>query len=88
MQPNQNRDVRLEKLAKLKALGVEPWPRKAQRTHGIAELAAAYADAETWTNEKLEGLGLTVSVMGRVLTIREMGIVQSSVGSCHFQGPG
>ncbi|MBP7619171.1 MAG: lysine--tRNA ligase [Geothrix sp.] len=73
MQPNQYRDVRLEKLAKLKALGVEPWPRKAQRTHGIAELAAAYADAETWTNEKLEGLGLTVSVMGRVLTIREMG---------------
>ena len=36
-------------------------------------MAATYADAETWTNEKLEGLGLTVSVMGRVLTIREMG---------------
>jgi lysyl-tRNA synthetase class 2 len=73
MQPNQYRDVRLEKLEKLKALGLEAWPRKAHRTHGIAELAATYADAETWTNEKLEGLGLTVSVMGRVLTIREMG---------------
>ena len=73
MQPNQYRDVRLEKLEKLKALGVEAWPRKAQRSHGIADLAATYADAETWTNEKLEGLGLTVSVMGRVLTIREMG---------------
>ena len=73
MQPNQYRDVRLEKLEKLKALGVEAWPRKAKRTHGIAELAAAYADAEVWTNEKLEGLGLTVSAMGRVLTIREMG---------------
>ena len=73
MQPNQYRDVRLEKLEKLKALGLEAWPRKAHRTHGIAGLAATYADAETWTNEQLEGLGLTVSVMGRVLTIREMG---------------
>ncbi|HEX7552836.1 MAG TPA: amino acid--tRNA ligase-related protein, partial [Geothrix sp.] len=73
MQPNQYRDARLDKLQKLKALGLDAWPRKAQRTHGIAQLAEAYADAEVWTNEKLEGLGLEVSVMGRVLTIREMG---------------
>jgi len=73
MQPNQYRDVRLEKLEKLKALGLDVWPRKAKRTHGIADLAATYADAETWTNEKLEALGMEVSVMGRVLTIREMG---------------
>ena len=73
MQPNQYRDVRLEKLEKLKALGVEAWPRKAHRSHGIAGLAATYADAELWTNEKLEALGQTVSVMGRILTIREMG---------------
>ncbi|WP_257306781.1 lysine--tRNA ligase [Geothrix campi] len=73
MQPNQYRDIRLEKLEKLKALGLDAWPRKAKRTHGIAELAATYADAEAWPNEKLEGLGLTVSAMGRVLTIREMG---------------
>jgi lysyl-tRNA synthetase, class II len=73
MQPNQYRDVRLEKLGKIKALGLDPWPRKAARTHGIAELVATYADAEAWPNEKLEGLGLTVSVMGRILTIREMG---------------
>jgi len=73
MQPNQYRDIRLEKLEKLKALGLDAWPRKAQRTHGIAQLAAAYGDAEAWPNEKLEGLDVTVSVMGRVLTIREMG---------------
>ncbi len=73
MQPNQYRDVRLEKLEKLKALGLDVWPRKALRSHGIAQLVEAYADAEVWTNEKLEGLGLTVSVMGRILTIREMG---------------
>jgi lysyl-tRNA synthetase class 2 len=73
MQPNQYRDVRLEKLGKLKALGLDVWPRKAQRTHGLAELVATYGDAAAWPNEKLEGLGLTVSVMGRVLTIREMG---------------
>jgi lysyl-tRNA synthetase class 2 len=73
MQPNQYRDARLEKLGKLKALGLDVWPRKAERTHGLAQLAEAYADAEAWPNEKLEALGLTVSVMGRVLTIREMG---------------
>jgi lysyl-tRNA synthetase class 2 len=73
MEPNQYRDVRLEKLGKLKALGLDVWPRKAKRTHGIAQLAEAYGDAEAWPNEKLEGLGLTVSVMGRLLTIREMG---------------
>ncbi len=73
MQPNQYRDVRLEKLEKLKDLGVEVWPRKARRTHGIAELAATYSDAEAWPNEQLEALGQTVSVMGRILTIREMG---------------
>jgi lysyl-tRNA synthetase class 2 len=73
MQPNQYRDARLEKLGKLKALGLDVWPRKAKRTHGIAELAATYADAEAWPNEKLEGLGQEVSVMGRILTIREMG---------------
>ena len=73
MQPNQYRDVRLEKLEKLKALGVDPWPRKAQRSHTIAGLAATYADAEAWPNEKLEALGESVSVMGRILTIREMG---------------
>jgi lysyl-tRNA synthetase class 2 len=73
MQPNQYRDARLDKLQKLKALGLDAWPRKARRTHGIAQLAATYADAEVWTNEKLEGLGLEVSVMGRVLAIREMG---------------
>jgi lysyl-tRNA synthetase class 2 len=73
MQPNQYRDARLEKLEKLKALGLDVWPRKAKRTHGIAQLAETYADAEAWPNEKLEGLELTVSVMGRVLAIREMG---------------
>ena len=73
MQPNQYRDARLEKLEKLKALGLDVWPRKAKRTHGLAQLAETYADAEAWPNEQLEALGLTVSVMGRVLTIREMG---------------
>ncbi len=46
MQPNQYRDARLEKLARLKALGLDVWPRKARRTHGIAELVAAYGEAE------------------------------------------
>ena len=39
MQPtNQYRQVRLEKLEKLKAMGVEVWPAKAKRTHGLAQV--------------------------------------------------
>jgi lysyl-tRNA synthetase class 2 len=70
MQLNQYRQVRIEKLEKLQAMGLDVWPRKAERTHGIAELAASHAEA---TNEQLEAEPLVVSVMGRVIAIREMG---------------
>ncbi len=73
MEPNQYRDVRLEKLGKIKELGLEAWPRKARRTHGIAQLVEVYGDAEAWPNEKLEGLAAKVSTMGRLVAIREMG---------------
>ena len=70
---NPYREARLEKLEKLKAMGVEPWPRKAKRSHGLAELVQAYGDAEAWPQEKLEALGTRVSVMGRLVSFREMG---------------
>ena len=70
MQLNQYRQVRIEKLSKLQALGLDVWPRKAERTHGIAEIVATHAEA---TTEQLEAEPQVVSVMGRIIAIREMG---------------
>jgi lysyl-tRNA synthetase, class II len=70
MHDNQYRQVRLEKLEKLKALGVAPWPRKAKRTHGITQVIEAF-DART--AEDLEASPEVLSVMGRLVALREMG---------------
>ncbi len=71
MQPdNPYRQARLDKLAKLKALGIDVWPRKAVRDRSIGELRAAF-DAKT--AEELEGSPETVSVMGRVMAYRDSG---------------
>ncbi len=67
---NPYRQVRLEKLEKLKAMGVEVWPAKAKRTHGIPDVLAAFGDASA---EWLDAEAPRVSVMGRILSIREMG---------------
>ena len=70
MQLSQYRQARIEKLQKLQALGLDVWPRKAERSHGIVEILKANAEA---SNEQLEAAPQTVSVMGRVIAIREMG---------------
>ncbi len=70
MQENPYRQVRLEKLEKLKAMGIEPWPAKATRTHGIAQVVVDFAEL---TGEQLEAEPVALSVMGRIIAIREMG---------------
>lgn len=70
MQDNPYRQVRLEKLEKLKAMGIEAWPAKAKRTHGIAEVVVDFADRSV---EQLEAEPVAMSVMGRIIAIREMG---------------
>jgi lysyl-tRNA synthetase class 2 len=70
MQLSQYRQSRIEKLQKLQAMGLDIWPRKAERTHGIVQILAANGEA---SNEQLEAAPQTVSVMGRVIAIREMG---------------
>ena len=70
MQDNQYRQIRLEKLEKLKALGVEAYPAKANRSHGITQIISEFA---AHTAEALEAEPVTLSVMGRVIAIREMG---------------
>jgi lysyl-tRNA synthetase class 2 len=74
MQLSQYRQVRMELVELLKALGLDVWPRKAERTHGIGELLEAHdQEGAKKSNEELEALGQVVSVMGRVIAIREMG---------------
>ncbi|MDR2336631.1 MAG: lysine--tRNA ligase [Candidatus Nomurabacteria bacterium] len=58
------RDERLKKLAKLHELGVDPYPSKSQRTVEIGEIIK---DAEGGKN------GLSVSVVGRIKSIRSFG---------------
>jgi lysyl-tRNA synthetase class 2 len=70
MHLSQYRQARIEKLQKLQALGLDVWPRKAERTHGIVDIVRDHAES---SNEQLEAEPRVVSVMGRVLAIREMG---------------
>ena len=55
--------VRKDKLAKLRALGVDPYPHRFERTHGIGEILAQF-DA---LKDK------PVRTAGRILSIRVMG---------------
>lgn len=57
------RDERLRKLEELRALGVDPYPAEARRTHNIGDVTDQF--------ETLEGQ--TVTVVGRVLATRKFG---------------
>ena len=61
---------RLEKAKALRALGVDPYPTRYDRTHGLAEIKAAH-DAKTL--EELEKEDLQVRIAGRVMTLRGHG---------------
>lgn len=57
---NDEREVRLSKMADLSAMGVNPFPARVLRTHSIAEALAAPH-------------GTQVHITGRVMTKRDMG---------------
>ncbi len=65
-QPNPLEEQRLEKLARLEAEGVEPYPLRVKRTHTTAEAIAAFEAAA-------EGEGIQVWVCGRLMSTRDMG---------------
>ncbi|WP_294570397.1 amino acid--tRNA ligase-related protein, partial [uncultured Arthrobacter sp.] len=60
--------IRLEKRARLIESGREPYPVKPERTHSLAEIRAAFPDLEPD-----EATGTRVSVVGRVVFIRNTG---------------
>ncbi|HWQ09639.1 MAG TPA: lysine--tRNA ligase [Holophaga sp.] len=72
MPENQYRQVRLEKLDKLRSLGIEVYPRKAKRTMGTAQIVQAY-ESRSAEQFEAEAEAVTVSTMGRIVAIREMG---------------
>ena len=61
---------RVEKLERLRARGVEPYPRRVRRTHIIAEALAALEASEATGEE-----GPPVAVTGRLRSMRVMGKV-------------
>lgn len=59
---------RVEKLERLRATGIEPYPHRVKRTHTIAEARAALEAAESASKE-----GPQVAVTGRLRSMRVMG---------------
>ena len=57
------RDERLRKLEELRALGVDPYPAEARRTHNIGDVTTQFETLEDQT----------VTVVGRVLATRKFG---------------
>jgi lysyl-tRNA synthetase class 2 len=59
----QFRDERLRKLEELKKLGINPYPAKSNRTHSLGYLSDSFMEME----------GQTVTVVGRIKSIRKFG---------------
>ncbi|MBN1310677.1 MAG: lysine--tRNA ligase [Anaerolineae bacterium] len=73
-QPENNVEKeRLEKLERIRAKGVEPYPTRAERTHTIEQAVAAYQNIEDATPEGQEPAGIAVTVCGRIVSHRPQG---------------
>jgi len=69
MQLNELEKIRAEKINRMRALGVEPYPTRNEVTHQIADALAAFEQAEQEGKDK--GPGCTLG--GRLRSIRTMG---------------
>ena len=77
----RERDERIRKLEQLRALGVDPYPYRFERTHTLAEAAAA--------EEELSAEGASASLAGRIMALRghghtSFGNIKDSTGSLQF----
>jgi lysyl-tRNA synthetase, class II len=61
---------RLEKAGALRERGINPYPNRFERTHGLAEINAAHGGQSL---EELESLSRDVRIAGRVMTLRGHG---------------
>jgi lysyl-tRNA synthetase class 2 len=62
--------VRQEKVAQLRARGVDLFPYKFSKTHSVHEIVAQFGSK---SREELEAENIRVRVPGRIMTIRRMG---------------
>jgi lysyl-tRNA synthetase, class II len=69
MRLNELEKIRAEKINALRAAGIEPYPTRAKRTHTTAQAKQAFEATEG----QEETAPLTVSVAGRIRSIRTMG---------------
>ena len=67
---NEQVSVRREKVAKLRAAGINPYPNDFKPLHVTQEIHDSYG---TSSAEELEALGESFSVAGRVLALRKFG---------------
>jgi lysyl-tRNA synthetase class 2 len=73
-QPENNVErERLEKLERLRARGIDPYPRRLTRTHTVAEAITAYERAEAAIPEGAEVAPIPVAVAGRIVSHRPKG---------------
>ncbi|MEJ2412902.1 MAG: OB-fold nucleic acid binding domain-containing protein [Anaerolineales bacterium] len=63
--------IRLEKLAKLQELGIEPYPRRVERTHEIQQALDAFLASE----DDPDAQEIEATLTGRIRSIRPMGKV-------------
>src|SRR5215470_15570387 len=70
-QPNKLEQERVDKIQRLEALGVEPYPRRAERTHTAAQAIAEYDALEPQDAEAAQSLEVTVC--GRVRRVNLKG---------------
>jgi len=61
---------RRDKLARLRARGVDPYPPRVTRTHATADAVAAF---ERWEADGGQGDAPAVSITGRITAMRDMG---------------
>ncbi|MCK5793193.1 MAG: lysine--tRNA ligase, partial [Anaerolineales bacterium] len=63
--------VRLEKIAKLKEMGIDPYPRRVNRTHAVQEVIDLFLAGEG-ASEEIE---IQAVLVGRIRSVRPMGKV-------------
>jgi lysyl-tRNA synthetase class II len=66
----RSRPNALERARALRARGINPYPNRYDRTHGLAEIVAAHGERSL---EELERLAPAVRIAGRVMTQRGHG---------------
>lgn len=66
MPEREQREQRIAKIERLRQLGIDPYPPRVHYTHTVAQAIAAFESVG-------EGQELVVTVVGRLMAIREMG---------------